>query len=80
VWNTAQRAPNSPASREVRTLADALFTLGSVRLDLAIIALRIGQRAVTEAESADLQAIARVMRDLENARGYLQRLHPNRLP
>ena len=61
-------------------MEDALFTLASVRVDLAIVALRIGQRARTDAERADLQAVGRALADLEEARGYLRCLHPDGLP
>ena len=57
-----------------------MFTLVSVRFDLAIVALRLTQRAYTDAERADLEAIRRVLADIEDARGYLQDLHPDHLP
>ncbi|HUT20238.1 MAG TPA: hypothetical protein VM366_13870 [Anaerolineae bacterium] len=75
-----QRAPNSRASREVRTLEDALFTLSDVLGELDIAAMRMAQRARTEAECANLEAIARVKVKIEDARAYLQHLHPERLP
>jgi len=74
------RTANSVASREVRTLEDALFTVGGVLSELDIIAMRIAQRARTQADCADLEGIARVKVRLEDARAFLQGLHPDRLP
>lgn len=76
----ASRAANSAASREVRTLEDASFTLSGALSDLDIVAMRIAQRARTQAECADLEAIVSVKVRLEDTRGFLQHLHPDRLP
>ena len=73
------RLSNSAASREVRTLEDALFTLPGLIDELDVVAMRLGQRARTDVQCADLEAIARVKVRLEQVRCVLLDFHPDRL-
>lgn len=72
-------APNSHASKEIRTLENALALRYRARTRIKHAATRMLHRARTRAEAEDIKALIAAIADLDDQLEVLSSFHPNRL-